>query len=1615
MPAVPQVAQQSSQEQSQQQNGPNLSSLRSALPAPHSRNPAFLQQVQPAGCDKKHVLLVPTPVPVQQQENEILQQITALRKEGLWSLKRLPKLQEAPRHKSHHDYLLEEMQWMATDFVQERRWKMITAKRLILRVARHHEDMILHQETCKKREEKQLRAVAAFTAREIEHFWSTIKQVVDLKLQVELEERRKKVLKSQNISKKEIRDSLTKNESLQKEAVLPDLLTSTVKKYLADLAGIAAAAETLLPKGSAQITTALKSDTPSLLCGTLRDYQKTGLEWLAKLYKMNLNGILADEAGLGKTVQVVAFFAHLACNEGNWGPILVVSQNFNVLKWEIERKCWCPALKILLYLGNPGELFKKRQEWTDLNNFNVCIASCKQFFKDYEAFMKVQWRYLVLDERQNGNNLTEKLWDAIFNLRSHHRLLLMDTLLPTALKDLWAIACFLIPGISQSYLDFTKVVQSFILRRSKIHVEKQLPRKYEHVLTCGLSNRQKSMYNDILSQPRTQECLRSGHFVSVLHILTQLLRVCNHPDLISPRLPSSSCVLARLEFTTASLVLNALGWDLWKHADWSLFDVIGMENQMTCYEAQILPKLKVTRKLIEEIYCSPSLPRLELVKLKPNRLFTPVEYGQKPEGRTRDFSSSPLQQTMDTATVLADHHEKIQRRQPLAMFSENQRRRASKIVLSPMASTAGAQETIAQPERPVTLQFRRKTFTLSYSQFCRLIGRQPLKHQVDDLSTKTKSVSTLLCPTQGMIEEKRQLKEHLDKIYFGNERRCSRKPLYGRDLLEVCSWISERKISQHCSARINKWCWAGFANCLPYSSGTSEVRKDPLQELLLTLKQQQIALKDVVTRDLCVLPAVAVATPYLYVANPPYTYTREMKVLKFNLKERMLPYFHSMQQIARPHFVQFPDPRLVQRDSGKMEALAVLLRQLKARGHRVLILTQMIPMLDILELFLNFHFLTYIRVNESGAHSRHYLDSIKNFNQDKRFFCAILSSHTPSTGVSHVDADTVVFYDTDLDLLMDTKAEEWCDKIARNRDIHIYRLISGNSVEEKLLEKSIKHLIQEVATQGDDCSTDFLTQVLCSEYGKEDSRKFTEETRSEIRDDIDSESYDSRNTIVSSQLEQLASFVDELKPIEKYALNFLELFHTLNDQKSQKDNKEFKSAYIKWEYQHAKELEKAEEKFQQEVEEELLTYTRQDAYNMEFVCEGPDGEIEKMPLWTPPVVPENHDDVYTDSVTCLMYSSTPIPESKLPPLFVRRARKRQRTDLSSSGERKKLCHRRMAVPPPSLFSQATPRMLKTRQKSKAQKPLLLVEQQTYFARPLSALIKSVADAGQDSPAWLIAEDLALLKAVKQLRALPLNLAIVSPAQTANWDFVSEVVNSCNYVYRSPKQCQNHYIKAFADPEGKNTGGYPLRVRQAYAKDQNSERTQIYMNHFELMTMTARKRSSSNTFLADNCDNLPPMSEVVSICAEPVTMLEKVRSVFPGEFHSALTEEQIAPRLQEQRPSQEEEQTVEQIQTQRQLQGEAQASGRRLSPAVAVLPQESVVPAVLAQLEPTTPHPFFQAELFDGVSCNHHSDDNCAGRDAFDDSAYIRFSRKKFQEPGSDHQPAAASLAQMKWM
>uniref|UniRef100_A0A669PDY7 E1A binding protein p400 n=1 Tax=Phasianus colchicus TaxID=9054 RepID=A0A669PDY7_PHACC len=1656
-------------------------------------------------------------------ENQIHQRIAELRKEGLWSLRRLPKLQEAPRPKSHWDYLLEEMQWMATDFAQERKWKMATAKKMVRTVARYHEEKKLNEERAKREEQNKLRRIAASIAREIEYFWSNIEQVVEIKLQIEFQEKRKKALNLKRISRKgncvsfckkfginsaavslfvlilvedeeetieeqeakegninhqtelsnlvkeaelplddllkmyegafsesfhwpqpkpdseedsseeEMDDHMSDRESPQKEVVLIDSLlsidqyksidrSSPPKKHMRDISEVAAAAEVLLPKGSSRITTAVKYNTPSLLYGPLREYQKIGLDWLAKLYRKNLNGILADEAGLGKTVQIIAFFAHLACNEGNWGPHLVVVRSCNILKWELELKRWCPGLKILLYFGSQRELRAKRQEWSEPNSFNVCITSYKQLFKGHPAFMKMRWKYLIVDEMQQIKNMTEKHWEALFSLRSQHRLLLIDTPLHNTLMELWTMVHFLIPGISRPYLDFPvkapneenqdychklvirlhRMIQPFILRRSKRDVEKQLTKKYEHVLKCRLSSRQKAMYEDVILQPGTQEALKSGHFISVLHVLMQLQRICNHPDLINPRLSSTSYVSETLEYRTASLVLSALERDIWKESDLSLFDLIGMENKMTHYEAQMLPKQKVTRKLIEEIYSSPPPPaRPNPVKLKPSRLFQPVQYGQKPEGRTVVFPSTQVQRTVTTATVTQQGQ--VRGRSPIATVSSNQGGEVVKI--AQLASIAGAQGRIAQPETPVTLQFQGNKFTLSHSQLRQLTAGQPLQLQgsvlqivsapgqqylrpqgpvvmqtVSQAGTVQNALNALGnqhqagVPTstavtqQGMpsrivvsskyffqpslaketYEEKnRLLKERLDRIFSGNERRCSRAPVYGSDLLSICSLTGERRPSQVSSSGDSSWRWAGFVNCC--LSSASGGPSDPLHEMIQTLVREQESLKDVIDRALFVLPAAVAAPPCLYVANPPPSYSHRLKVLKHSLKQKAAPHLHQLQRITTPQLLQFPDLRLVQYDSGKLEALAVLLQKLKSEGRRVLILSQMILMLDILELFLNFHFLTFVRIDEYANHEQRQ-ELMKSFNRDKRIFCAILSSHSRSTGVNLVEADTVVFYDNDLNPVMDAKAQEWCDRIGRCKDIHIYRLVSGNSVEEKLLKNGTKDLIREVAAQGNDYSMAFLTQQTIQELFEvhspmEDSgfrvkaeefvvlsqepspaetispkvaRPFIEALNSIEREDEEpddriqdirpessieplvSELCESKYNEEPSPLQELVAVVDQLTPIEKYALNYLELFHV-----SQGKTSSASVRLLIWE------LKEKEQKMLWEDEEELLTYTREDAYNKEYVYEGPDGQTEIMPLWTPPTPPQDDNDIYIDSVMCLMYDTTPIPESKLPPVYVRKERKRHKTDPSAAGRKKKQRHGETVIPPRSLFDRATPGMLKMRREGKEQKKNILLKQQTQFAKPLPTLVKPAAENGQDNPEWLISEDWALLQAVKQLLELPLNLAVVSPAHTPNWDLVSDVVNSCSRVYRSPKQCRNRYENVIIPrEEGKTKNSRPLRTNQIYAQDEGATHTQLYTNHFEMMKMIAGKRSppikpllGMNPFQKNpkhasvltesgiNYDKPLPPIQVASLRAERIAKEKKVQSPFhlhAGAIKTAVT-------------------------------------------------------------------------------------------------------------------------------
>lgn len=77
---------------------------------------------------------------------------------------------------------------------------------------------------------------------------------------------------------------------------------------------------------------------PLLTGGKLKSYQIKGVKWMISLWQNGLNGILADQMGLGKTIQTIAFLAHLKGNGLN-GPYLVIAPLSTLSNWlnEINR------------------------------------------------------------------------------------------------------------------------------------------------------------------------------------------------------------------------------------------------------------------------------------------------------------------------------------------------------------------------------------------------------------------------------------------------------------------------------------------------------------------------------------------------------------------------------------------------------------------------------------------------------------------------------------------------------------------------------------------------------------------------------------------------------------------------------------------------------------------------------------------------------------------------------------------------------------------------------------------------------------------------------------------------------------------------------------------------------------------------------------------------------------------------------------------------------------------------------------------------------------------------------------------------------------------------------
>ena len=296
------------------------------------------------------------------------------------------------------------------------------------------------------------------------------------------------------------------------------------------------------------------ADPGPALRGTLRPYQKAGVQWLHLLSGLGLGACLADDMGLGKTIQVLALLLVQRQRSGGakLPPCLLVAPASLLANWAAEIDRFAPDLdaKIVHPSAMTADAMKTFTPATAAE-LDLVITSYGTLLR-MPALSETTWRLLILDEAQAIKNPGAKQTRAAKALKARARIALTGTPVENSMGDLWSIFDVINPGLlgrAQQFTAYTRelaergnnpygplreLVRPYILRRMKTDrsIIADLPDKTEVKAHCHLSRKQAALYAQAVadlarSLEEADGIQRKG---LVLAMLTRLKQICNHPS-----------------------------------------------------------------------------------------------------------------------------------------------------------------------------------------------------------------------------------------------------------------------------------------------------------------------------------------------------------------------------------------------------------------------------------------------------------------------------------------------------------------------------------------------------------------------------------------------------------------------------------------------------------------------------------------------------------------------------------------------------------------------------------------------------------------------------------------------------------------------------------------------------------------------------------------------------------------------------------------------------------------------------------------------------------------------------------------------------------------------------
>lgn len=321
---------------------------------------------------------------------------------------------------------------------------------------------------------------------------------------------------------------------------------------------------------------------------SLFGYQKTGVQWLAELYKQSVGGIIGDEMGLGKTVQLIAFIAALHYSKKLHRPVIVVAPATLLRQWVSEFHRWWPPLRVsILHSSGSGMMNPRFEDEYDVEHYrpvaNKSLNAARRIVRGVvdkghvlvttytglqtyaDELLPILWDYAVLDEGHKIRNPNAEITVTCKELNTPNRVILSGTPVQNNLTELWSLFDFIYPMRLGTLVNFRtqfeipirqggyanasnlqvmtaekcaealkETISEYLLQRLKIDVAADLPEKTEQVLFCKLTDGQRKAYETFLGSDEVSAILHRRR--QSLYGIDILRKICNHPDLLDKSL-----------------------------------------------------------------------------------------------------------------------------------------------------------------------------------------------------------------------------------------------------------------------------------------------------------------------------------------------------------------------------------------------------------------------------------------------------------------------------------------------------------------------------------------------------------------------------------------------------------------------------------------------------------------------------------------------------------------------------------------------------------------------------------------------------------------------------------------------------------------------------------------------------------------------------------------------------------------------------------------------------------------------------------------------------------------------------------------------------------------------